>query len=76
MVRSLISTAVKTTAASGFGSALIGSSGAAGTLGTVATVVAAPWFLPVCIVSGVLIGGYTANRKSKKEIDDINSYFE
>lgn len=76
MVRSLISTAVKTSAAGSLGTALLGSSSVAGTIGTVATVVSAPWFLPVCIVSGVLFGGLRANRKSKEEIDEVNSYFD
>lgn len=76
MVNSLVTTAVRTGVASGVGSALIGSSGVAGAIGTAATVVTAPWFLPLMIVSGVLIGGLTANGKSKKEIDDVNSYFD
>ena len=76
MVRSLITSAVKTTAAGGVGSALLGGSGAAGTLGTVATVVAAPWFLPACIVSGILVGGVTAYIKSINEIIDVNSNFD
>ncbi len=74
MINSLISTAVKTGAAGGLGSALIGSS--AGTFGTVATVVAAPWFVPVAIVSGVVLGGLAARERSLKEIKKVNSYFD
>lgn len=76
MIRSLVSSAVKTSAAGALGTTLLGSSGVAGTIGTVATVVSAPWFLPVFVVTGVLLGGVKANIKSKKEIDEVNSYFD
>ncbi len=76
MVKTLITSAVKTSATGALGTTLLGSSGVAGTIGTVATVVSAPWFLPVFIVSGVLLGGLRANIKSKNEIDEVNSYFD
>lgn len=75
MVRCLISTAAKTTAAGGLGTALVGSSSVVGTVGTVATIVSSPWFLPVFILSGVVVGGLRAYIKSIDAIEDVNSYF-
>lgn len=73
MIRSLVTTAVKTTAVGGIGSAFVGGASAAG---TIATIVAAPWFLPAAILTGVVLGGLKGKSDSEKEIDNVNRYFE